>query len=97
MRDKIVPGRAKGALRGCRRADVPCYLQVVSVSHTSCHPARKESQMRDVLYVAIVIAFFALCAAYVGACGRIVGRDPVVEPDDPDNHTGTGPSLTEVR
>ena len=29
--------------------------------------------MRDVVYVAVVVGFFGLCAAYVGACARIVG------------------------
>jgi hypothetical protein len=29
--------------------------------------------MRDVIYVAIVIGFFGLCAAYVSACARVVG------------------------
>jgi hypothetical protein len=33
--------------------------------------------MRDVIYVAITAGFFALCAAYVSACGRIIGREPV--------------------
>ena len=29
--------------------------------------------MLDVLFIGIVIAFFAICAAYVSACSRLVG------------------------
>lgn len=29
--------------------------------------------MTDVLYVALVVVFFALCAGYVRGCDRIVG------------------------
>ena len=35
--------------------------------------------MRDVLYVAVVIGFFGLSAAYVSACVRIVGDTKVDE------------------
>jgi hypothetical protein len=30
----------------------------------------------DVLFVAITIAFFVLCVAYVRVCDRIIGPDP---------------------
>ena len=33
--------------------------------------------MADVLMVAITVAFFVLCVAYVGLCDRIIGEDPV--------------------
>jgi hypothetical protein len=38
--------------------------------------------MADVLFVALTIAFFALAAAFVHACDRIVGTDeaPVSAP-----------------
>jgi hypothetical protein len=31
--------------------------------------------MGDLIFVAVVVAFFALTVAYVKACERIVGRD----------------------
>jgi len=30
----------------------------------------------DLLFVAVVVAFFALCVAYVRLCDRIIGPDP---------------------
>jgi len=43
----------------------------------------------DVLMLAIVVAFFVLCVAYVGLCDRIIGADPLELTegemvDDPD-------------
>ena len=32
--------------------------------------------MRDVIVVAIIAVFFALCVAYVRWCDRIIGPDP---------------------
>ena len=32
--------------------------------------------MADVLFVAIVVVFFAICVAYVSWCDRLVGPDP---------------------
>ena len=32
--------------------------------------------MADVIYVAVIIGFFVLAAAYVTACDRIIGADP---------------------
>jgi len=40
--------------------------------------------VRDILYLTIVIGFFALCAAYIRACAAIVGHDPVVDTDPSD-------------
>jgi hypothetical protein len=34
--------------------------------------------MRDLVFVAIVIAFFAIAALYVRACARIIGPDELV-------------------
>jgi hypothetical protein len=31
--------------------------------------------MRDVVFVAITIGFFAVCLAYVRACARIIGHE----------------------
>ena len=38
--------------------------------------------MRDVVMLAVITAFFALCLAYVRWCDRIIGPDPVDRPDD---------------
>jgi len=35
--------------------------------------------MGDLVFLALVLAFFALAAAYVAGCERIVGRVPVVD------------------
>ncbi len=44
--------------------------------------------MTDVIFVAVVLAFFAIAVAYVKGCERIVGRDDAVritdELDAPD-------------
>ena len=32
--------------------------------------------MRDVIVLAVTVAFFALCVAYVRWCDRIIGPDP---------------------
>ena len=34
--------------------------------------------MRDLVFVAIVIGFFGIAAAYVRACARIIGPDELV-------------------
>jgi hypothetical protein len=38
--------------------------------------------MRDVVYVALTIAFFALAALLVRGCDRIVGPDPSTDEGD---------------
>ena len=38
--------------------------------------------MRDVVVLAVIAAFFALCLAYVRWCDHIIGPDPVDRPDD---------------
>ena len=35
--------------------------------------------MRDLVSVVVIVAFFAIAAAYIGACARIVGRETAVE------------------
>jgi hypothetical protein len=39
----------------------------------------------DLLFIAIVVAFFALCVGYVRLCDRIIGPDPATtrEPTTP--------------
>ena len=39
--------------------------------------------MRDIVVLAVITAFFALCVAYVWWCDRIIGPDP----DVLDDHT----------
>jgi hypothetical protein len=31
--------------------------------------------MRDVVFVAVIIAFFALASLYITACARLIGQD----------------------
>ena len=38
--------------------------------------------MRDVIVVAVIAMFFALCVAYVRWCDHIIGPDPVDQPDE---------------
>ena len=38
--------------------------------------------MRDVIVVAVIAVFFALCLAYVRWCDHIIGPDPIDRPDD---------------
>jgi hypothetical protein len=46
----------------------------------------------DVLFVALLLAFFAVCVAYVSWCDRMIGPDP--SPDAaPDDSTVAAPSL----
>ena len=45
--------------------------------------------MRDVVVLAVITAFFALCVAYVWWCDRIIGPDPDRRCDD---HAGDEPS-----
>jgi hypothetical protein len=36
--------------------------------------------MADIVFVAVALAFFGLCALYVVACDRIIGRDAASSP-----------------
>jgi len=49
--------------------------------------------MGDLVFLALVVAFFALAAVYVAGCERIVGRAPVVDettvPAEGDDETTT--------
>lgn len=40
--------------------------------------------MRDLLFVAIALAFFGLCYLYVLGCDRIIGRDTTASAADAD-------------
>ena len=45
--------------------------------------------MADIVFLAIIVAFFLLCVAYTELCSRIIGPDEVLEPearlDDPED------------
>jgi len=48
--------------------------------------------MADLLYVVVIIAFFALMVAFVRVCERIVGTDEAVGTEsDPDRSESTTP------
>ena len=49
--------------------------------------------MSDVIFVAIVIGFFAIAVAYVYGCARIVGDDEVVRVSDAEEADEAGPEL----
>jgi hypothetical protein len=38
--------------------------------------------MADVIFIAVIVAFFALTVAYVKGCERIVGPDTGLEPPE---------------
>ncbi len=43
--------------------------------------------MADIVYLAVIVAFFALCVAFVRACDRIIGPDelaPLIPADGDD-------------
>jgi len=43
--------------------------------------------MADVLFVAVLVAFFAVCVGFVRLCDRVIGGDEAVAPsaaDEPD-------------
>ena len=39
--------------------------------------------MRDLVVLAVIACFFALCVAYVRWCDRIIGPDPDLDEADP--------------
>ena len=47
--------------------------------------------MYDIISVAFVVAFFALCVAYTHACDRILGPDEQVDADA-TTHEPSGPA-----
>lgn len=46
--------------------------------------------MRDVLFLLVIVGFFAVAAALVAACDRIVGPDPL-----PGASSGSAPEAVE--
>lgn len=57
--------------------------------------------MADIVYIAIVLAFFAICVFYVNWCDRIIGADEdsstgtTTTPADTNNTKNTTPSNTD--
>ena len=52
--------------------------------------------MADLLYVVVIIAFFALMVAFVRVCERVVGKDEAAESDSDSAATATYTSAEEV-
>jgi len=48
--------------------------------------------MRDLLFLALALGFFAVCIAYIHLCDRIIGADPVGESAAP--HATVGEEVT---
>ena len=48
-------------------------------------PKGYDGCMRDVVFVAIVIGFFGIAAAYVRACAAIIGPDELVSTPTPED------------
>ena len=44
--------------------------------------------MYDVIFLATIVAFFALCVAYIRACDRIIGPDSEFELELDDDVAG---------
>ncbi len=43
--------------------------------------------MADLVYLAVIVAFFAVAALFVGACDRIIGADDASATDEPRDLT----------
>jgi len=44
--------------------------------------------MADVIYIVVIVAFFALMVAFVRVCERVVGKEDVTEADFTDDVEG---------
>jgi len=33
--------------------------------------------MRDLIFIALALGFFAVCVAYIHLCDRVIGPDPI--------------------
>jgi hypothetical protein len=47
----------------------------------------QEEIVGDLIFIAMVIAFFALAAGFVKLCDRIIGADPAPADEPPDART----------
>ena len=54
--------------------------------------------MADLIFVSIIVSFFALCVLYLKWCDRIIGPDEFgAEPDDADSpYLTTGATLIDA-
>ena len=54
--------------------------------------------MADVIVVSMLVAFFALCVAYVKWCDRIIGPDEfgAAHDDSSSPYVATGPTLVDA-
>ena len=52
--------------------------------------------MSDVIFIAVMIAFFVLCALYVSLCDRMIGSDEVAMAAnrEPDSSPDDEPALS---
>jgi hypothetical protein len=51
--------------------------------------ARHGGDMTDLLFLLVVVVFFAVAVLLVGACDRIIGPDPVAAPAEDDDASDT--------
>ena len=51
---------------------------------------RTKAPMRDLVFLAVTVGFFALAALVVAACDRIVGPDPDLTVGDRPTRSGAG-------
>ena len=52
--------------------------------------------MPDVIFVVVILVFFAVCALYIRACDWIIGPDHEFELDDEGTDDGRRPEPAEV-
>jgi hypothetical protein len=52
--------------------------------------------MSDVIFIAIMIAFFVLCALYVQLCDHMIGPDDLATAGQDADRATDGPSMTMV-
>jgi hypothetical protein len=46
---------------------------------------RPEARVADIIFLAVIVAFFMLCVGYVAICGRIIGPDVIAEVEADDD------------
>jgi hypothetical protein len=64
-------------------------------AHNKHHERRqKDSIVTDVLFLAMLVAFFAIAVVFVHACERIIGPD--LEIEDATDSTGSEPPAGQV-
>jgi hypothetical protein len=51
--------------------------------------------MADLVLVAILVAFIALCVAYVAWCDHIIGVDDAVAVSTTESNTGSAPATVD--